>query len=312
MDRYCRVSGMLLTVGALFVFATPGFTAQLTQYYVPKPSPVGLTFSRLDPARSPIDEQWLLKDLTTALQARSGLPLTSAGEVTTELTGLRTQLDEPGSRILFEYVHLARNRNGDEWGETLTIAVSYRIEETKDVITVDLRPSETAAFTTRPTPGLFFLPTPKLGSLEKLFDDFSAIMNGAQSLQLRHSALLQGVAEASASPQTCIEKFDRLFGRYAYAKDEERVFDPKHDDVFLYRTTQESVPLKIAAVYYHGGSKVFYEAWIPFELHADGTVTGYALAPALTAAVHRVLEDPPAREAEGGSEGMRDLAKRRD
>jgi hypothetical protein len=62
-----------------------------------------------------------------------------------------------------------------------------------------------------------------------------------------------------------------------------------------------SVPLKIAAVHYRGGSKVFYEAWVPFELRADGTVRGYDLAPALKSEVLRILEDQPAREADSSS-----------
>jgi hypothetical protein len=144
---------------------------------------------------------------------------------------------------------------------------------------------------------VFFMPTPKLGPIEDLFEDFSAIMEGAQSLALHHSVLLKGEEQANTAPQACIDKFDRVLGRYGYAKDEERIFDPKHDDVFLYRTAEESVPVKIAAVHFRGGSKVVYEAWMPFELRADGTVKGYALAPALRAEVHRILEDPPTREA---------------
>ena len=67
-------------------------------------------------------------------------------------------------------------------------------------------------------------------------------------LKLHHAFLLGGARGGRRPAEACIANFDRVLGRYAYAKDEERVFDPKHDDVFLYRTAQESVPLKIAAV----------------------------------------------------------------
>jgi hypothetical protein len=301
LHRYCSVLSVLLSAAALVLFATPGSAAQLTQYYVPVTSPVALRFSALDPARAPIDEQWLLQELTAALQARSGWPLRSAGEATAELSGLRTRLDQDRSLIVFEYVHVARNRIGDEWGETLTIPVSYQVQRRNDLIIIRLRPSQLADFATRRTPGVFFLPTPKLGPITELFENFSSIMAQAGYLELRHSFLLNGEEETSASPQTCIENFDRLLGRYGYAKDEARVFDPKHDDVFLYRTAQESVPLKIAAVHYRGGSKVFYEAWVPFELRADGTVQGYDVAPALSSEVRRILEDQPTREADSGS-----------
>lgn len=310
MKRYRSVLLLLLPAAAGLLFAGVGAAAQPTHYYLPRAFPVALRFNALDPDRAAIDEQWLLEELTAALQARSGWPINSAGEVTTELFGLRTRLDSNQSRIVFEYVHVARNKVGHEWGETLTILVSYQIERDKDAIIIRLRPSPAADLAARSTPG-FFLPTPRLKPIVELLEDFSAIMDGAHSLELHHSYLLAGEEEANASPETCIERFDHQLGRYGYARNEERVFDPKHDDVFLYRTAQESVPLKVVAVRYRGGSKVFFEALVPFELHADGTVEGYALPPALRSDVHRILENPPAREAEGGPDRLYEEAKLR-
>jgi hypothetical protein len=312
LNCYRFVLSRLLPAAASVLFCTPGSSAQLTQYYLPAAtSPVTVRFSALDPAHGPIDERWLLAELATALQAQSGRQFKSAGETTAELTGLRSRLDQEGSRIVFEYVHVARNRVGDEWGQTLTIPVSYRITRENDVIAIRLSPPQTAEFATRGTPGVFFLPTPKLGPITELFGDFSAIMYNAPFLKLHHSFLLGGAEEADASPEACLANFDRLLGRYGYAKGEERIFDPTHDDVFLYRTARDSIPLKIAAVPYRGGSKVFYEAWVPFELHADGTVTGYDLPPALESEVRRILEDQPPRELEGGLDGIHDQRKPR-
>jgi hypothetical protein len=305
LNSYRFVLIRLLPATMLVLFCTSGSSAELTQYYVPSAYPVTLRFSALDPARAPIDERWLLSQLTEALQSQSGRQFKSAGETTVELTGLRNRLDPEGSRIVFEYVHVARNRVGNEWGQTLTIPVSYRIERSNDVITIYLSPPQIAEFATRTTPGVFFLPTPKLGPIRDLFADFAAIMNNASFLKLRRSFLLGGAAEAGVSPQVCIANFDRLLGRYGYAKGEERVFDPLHDDVFLYRTAQNSVALKIAAVPYRGGSKVFFEAWVPFELRADGTVTGYDLPKALESDVRRILDDQTEREVEGGRDGLR-------
>jgi hypothetical protein len=305
LNRYRFVLSRLAPAAVFVLFCTSGSTAQLTQYYLPATFPVTLRFSALDPARAPIDQQWLLSELTAALRSRSGRQLESAGEATVELTGLRNRLDQDGSQIVFEYVHVARNRIGDEWGQTLTIPLSYRIERSKDVITIRLSPPQLARFATRKTPGVFFLPTPKLGPIKELLDDFAAIMHNAGFVKLRHSVLLGGAEEADVSPQVCLASFERLLGRYGYAKGEERVFDPLHDDVFLYRTAQNNVPLKIAAVPYRGGSKVFFEAWVPFELRADGTVTGYELPQALESDVRRILEDQTPRELESGLHGIR-------
>jgi hypothetical protein len=301
----------LLAVAALVLFCTSAGSAQLTQYYLPATSPVTLIFRGVDPGRSPIDERWLLPELAAALRAQSGQQFKSVGEGTAELTGLRSRLDQEAARIVFEYVHVARNRLGDEWGQTLTIPVLYRLERANDLVTVRLWPPQVAELVTRATPGVFFLPAPKLGRIRELLEDFSAVMHSAPTLRLRHSFLLGGAKEAGVPPEACIANFDRLLGRYGYARGEERVFDPLHDDVFLYRTAQESVALKIAAVPYRGGSKVFYEAWIPFELRADGTVTGYDLPPALDSDVRRILEDQAPREFEGGLAGIHDPGKKR-
>jgi hypothetical protein len=306
LNGYRSVLLRLLYAAACVFVATPGSAAKLNQYYVPRTSPVALKFSALDPSRTPIDERWLLEGLAAALQERSDWPLRSAGEKTAELSGLRTRLDQDRSVIVFEYVHVARNRNGDEWGETLTIPVSYRIQQADDALIVRLRPAQMADLATRGTPGMFFLPTPKLRPVAELFDDFAAIIDRAHTVELRHAFLLNGQEEANSPPEMCIASFDRLLGRYGYAKGEEHVFDLSHDDVFLYRTARESVPLKIAAIHYRGGSKVFYEAWVPFEMRADGTVTGSDLAPALKLEVRRILEAQPARTLDSTLEATHD------
>jgi hypothetical protein len=305
------VSSKLLAATVLVLFCASAGAAQITQYYLPATAPVTLIFRGVDPARAPIDERWLIPELAAALRAQSRQQFTSIGEGTAELTGLRSRLDQETSRIVFEYVHVARNRLGNEWGQTLTIPVVYRFERGNDVVTVRLWPPQVAELVTRATPGVFFLPAPKLGPIRELLEDFSAIMNSAPTLKLRHSFLLGGAQETGASPEASIANFERLLGRYAFAKGEERVFDPQHDDVFLYRTAQESVALKIAAVPYRGGSKIFYEAWVPFELRADGTATGYDLPLALVSDVRRILEDQSPREFEGGLAGIHGPGKPR-
>jgi len=74
--------------------------------------PVTLIFRGVDPAHTPIDEQWLITEIATGLQAQSTRQFKSVGEPTAELTGLRNRLDRENSQIIFEYVHLARNEAG--------------------------------------------------------------------------------------------------------------------------------------------------------------------------------------------------------
>ena len=311
MKGYKLVLKMMVAVAAALALAPPGSAAERIQFYVPGAAPEAITlrFVAIDPARNAIDEHWLLEEITSTLQARSGWPLSSSGTTTTELSGLRARLDEDQSQIVFEYVHVDRNKVGDEWGETLTIPVPYRVEKMGVIYLVRLGPAQLANLETRKTPGVPFLPAPKLRPLVRVFDDFSAIMKGVDLLELHRAFLLSGQLETTRPPQSCIEKFDSELGRYAYAKDEARVFDPKHDNVFLFRTAQESVPLKIEAVDDRGGSRVFYEAWLPFELRADGTVKDYDLAAVVTTEVNQVLQDAPARQAWGASDDAHEDVK---
>jgi hypothetical protein len=290
-------AGRLLPAVAFLFFATPGFASQLTQFYVPSRAPVTLTFSAFNPARERIDERWFLENIAETLQAQSHQQFKSDGLSTEELTGLRTHLDQKQSQIIFQYVHLNRNKLGEEWGQTLTLPVSYRTERNSDFVTFSLQPPQMADFVTRPTPGvLFFVPSPKLRTIKELFADFAAILDQAHSLTLHYSFLFRGAENASSEPASCIGNFDRLLGRYGYARNEERRFDLTRDDVFSYRAGQNRLALKVAALPDGGGSQIFYEAWLPLELHADGTVKGYELAPTLEADIRLILNAHPALE----------------
>lgn len=298
MNSYGRLLRTTLTVATLAALVTPGFSAQPTQLYVPPTAQVELRFVAIDPAHGAIDEHWLLNQLVLALQARSGWPLKISGTATTELFGLRTRLEEDQSQIVFEYVHVARNREGEEWGETLSLPVLYQVQKSNVLYLVRLLPPRTGDLVHLRTPGISFLPTPRLKPTDELLEDFVAILSGAETLKIHHAFLYDGQVDVATPPEKCLEKLDYVLGRYAYAKDERRIFDPKHDDVFLFRTAEESVPLKIVAMNNRGGTRVFYEAWLPFELRADGSVGGYDLASSVGSEITQVLQDPT-RQAAG-------------
>ena len=292
---------VMLGCAVFFMLGGQQVHAGATQYFLPQSPSAVLRFAAIDPEGGPVDEQWLLKELAAALQTRSRWPLSRVGQVTPELSGLRTRLDPDRSLILFEYVHLARNRSGNEWGETLTIPVTYQVQKTNVLFLIHMEAPRQAQFATPRAPGVFFLPSPKLRHITELFDDFAAIMAGTETLELRGTNLLTGEVQSTESPQRCIEKFDYALGRYAYAKGEDRIFDLKNDNVFLFRTASTSVPLKIGTLEYHAMTKVFYQAWLPFGLRADGTVNGSDLPAIVRTAIRQVLEDTPTRAAQGAA-----------
>jgi hypothetical protein len=297
LNSHPSVLRALLAAVALAVCARSGCAAEPKQIYLSEAPPAELRFVAIDPAHGAIDEHWLLNEITLALQARSGWPLKSSGTTTTEWFGLRTRLVEDRSQIVFQYVHVARNRVGEEWGETFSLPVSYQVQRSNVLFLIRLTPPRKGELARLRTPGISFLPTPKLKPIEELLDDFITILGSAETLELHHSFLLDGEADAVGSPERCLRKFEYVLGRYAYARNEQRVFDPGHDDVFLFRTARESVPLKIIATNNRGGSRVFYEAWLPFELRADGTVGDYDLASSVSSEINRILHDEATREA---------------
>ena len=299
MKGYASILTMVFSVAAFLAPSAPSCAQDHVQFYVPSVGPMELRFAAIDPARGSIDQHRLLQELTTALQASSTQQLTTLGNTTTEISGLRTRLLEDQSQIVFEYVHLARNKQGDEWGETLTIPLSYRIQKSDVLFLIHLEPARIADVAKRRAPGIFFLAVPKLDSIPQLIDDFSGIIAGAETLELRHDYLLLGQMDSTLPPQHCLDNLDFELGRYAYGKNEEHTFNPKLDDVFLFRTAHESFPLKVVAVNDRGHSRIFYEARLPFELHADGTVKGYDLADSVRFEMARMLQDAPTREARG-------------
>lgn len=260
-----------------------------TQLGVPKHEPVTLKFRAFDPARVLIDEQLILRNLTSALQTKSRLPLkNNRGPI--ELVGLRTILDQGQSQIVFQYVNVERSPSGNEYGQLLSIPVTYQVERGNDDITVRLLPPEKADFTTRRLM-LSFLTSLKLGPVDELFADFSAVLDAVPTLKLRLSFLAKGEAIANFKPESVIGNFERLLGRHAYGYNEERVYDLKRDNVFSYRIGQERVPLKVAAFSYRDGTKIVYEAKLPYQLAGDGTSEGYDLPSTIKSDIDHILND---------------------
>jgi hypothetical protein len=185
---------ILLLWGAAVIFSARASAASwdLSQLNVPTRDPVILKFKATDPTRAPIDEQWLLASLTEALQAKSRWPLRSDNEAIADLKGLRTRLDQSRAEILFQYVHVDHNRESVEWGQMLTLPVSYQVERGGDSITIHLLSPATAEFASRRNPVLVFIPAPKLWASGPVLADFANIMATAQSLKLSHTVHVAG------------------------------------------------------------------------------------------------------------------------
>lgn len=251
---------------------------------IPKQSPITLKFKALDPVGAPIQDRWLLSSVVAALNAATRWPLKSDNSSIADLSGLRSQLDEGHSMILFEYAHVDRNSESVEWGQTLTFPVAYQIEHSEDYVLIRLVPTGKAALQTRKTPGFFFLPAPKLWPTDQIVADFGTVLNAGPSLQLRHDVRVTGEENSVFRPESCVANFARLLGYFRFG-------GGTRENVFAYSTGQLHVPLTVIAVPYRNGTKIQYDAPLPFELRADGTGEGYERPATLAADVHRILTD---------------------
>ena len=275
-----------ILASAVIAFTVPTASASSWEIHdvdIPKQSPVVLKFKAFDPVHAPIQESWLINSVIAALNAETRWPLKSDNSSIADLSGLRCRVDEGRAMVLFQYVHVDHNLESEEWGQTLTFPVAYQIEHTDDYIQIQLVPPERAALATRKSPIPFFS-APKLWPTDKVVSDFATVMSAASSLRLRHDARVKGEENSSFRLESCVANFERLLGYFRFGSG-------TREGVFAYRTGQLRVPLTIAAVPYRDGTKILYDAPLPFELRPDGTGDGYELPANLAADIHRILSD---------------------
>src|SRR5579872_4432958 len=98
MKGYVSILTLVFSVAAFLAPSAPSLAQDHVQFYVPAVGPTVLRFAAIDPARGSIDQHRLLQELTAALQARSTQQLTTLGNTTTEISGLRTRLLEEDGR----------------------------------------------------------------------------------------------------------------------------------------------------------------------------------------------------------------------
>jgi hypothetical protein len=274
----------------VFSTALQGVQAQEhTQIDLPAHDVVLLKFKVFDPNHVRIDEQAVLQELVKAMEKQSKWPLTRQNGIVNHVSGLRTTLDAPASRIGFEYVSLDRYSSGSEYGQALQIPVLYQTAHTDQEFAVRLSTSRTSDLVTQSSHAIFRVRTPKLNPAEELLRDFFSILDTAPHLAVDRQCVVKGDKTSQYKPEAVIGNFERLLGRYGNSAAQTTGID--RVDVFAYRVGQLNLPLRIVAVPYRDGAKVMYEASLPYTLRADATGEGYELPDKLSADVDRILAD---------------------
>ena len=274
---------------------------------VPKLTPVVLKFVSFDPSRVVLDDSIIFSEFISALNKNTKFPLQkykSADQSTDYLRGLaysqglRLNVDKQKSEIVFQYVNVRSDREvAKEIGQALYIPVSYQIERENDKFLVRLTPPEKASlndweyFVT-----LLFLTREitkdmKIGPIDQYFDDFSKIFSSASAVKLKKFTLVKGEAMSKFKPESSLGNFERLLGRVSSGYSGESKYDLKKDNVFSYLSCQDRIPLKVSVFPYRDGTKVIYEASLPYQIGADGSSDGFDGPQKLKEAVEKILND---------------------
>jgi uncharacterized protein YigE (DUF2233 family) len=251
-----------------------------TKVDVPQHEPVVLKFDGFDPTQAPVDEQWLLSSLSEALQAASRWSARS--DRGAPPMALRARVEPNQSQIVLQYAHLARNLNA-EWGQTLTFPVGYEVQRGKKNLTVRLNIPTQGNLVARPNPDAT-KPLPRLEPTAAVLDDLSKIMAAAPAVTLQHEVKISGEEHSKLTPQVAMSNVGHSLAPYAFGK----LTQP---NIFAYRAGAMTVPLRITAERDRSGTKVLYEATLPYSLTADGKTSGYDLPAALGADIRRMLND---------------------
>lgn len=258
------------------------------QVDVPPLEPIVLKFAAFDPSRVLIDEARIIRGVAEGLQAQGKWPLKSDyGSPIAELTGLRTSVDQ--TRIVLQYVHIERHeRYGFEYGQTLTVPVRYQLERGDEFTSMRLTTPNKVELVTRKQ---FLFPPKRLAPSDELIGDLQSILNSATSIKVKLTSLVKGELSAPFKPEAILGNFERIMGRHTYGYSEQHIYDPKRDNVFAYRAGQNRIPVKVAAFPYRDGTKIVYEAQLPFEIRADGSTIGYDLPKQLKDDLEKVIND---------------------
>jgi hypothetical protein len=124
-----------------------------------------------------------------------------------------------------------------------------------------------------------------------LLEDYGKIFSGATAMKIKLEALAKGEVNTNIRPESILGNFERLLGRYKSGFSDEKVYDLKKYNVFSYLSGKDRVALKVAIFPYKDGSKIVYEAMLPYVIGADGSKEGYELPDKMKFDIEKIVND---------------------
>lgn len=274
---------------ALLCAGAPARANDITQTALPTVEAAALHFQAFDPQHVLVNENALLTQIARAGQDATryrNLRERRTDTISTSL-GSKVSLSVANHTINVEYFAIEKGNSGVMRSTDLKIPVTYEIERGTDQVTVHLQfPSQG----TLDTKAMFLFGALKLPPAADLDADYLAVASAMSTAAAVMSTQVRGEIESKYKPEAVIGNFERLWGRPTT----EAVRQPNsvgREGTFVYTANGARTIVRVLAFPYHDGTKVQYEATMPYELKPDGTSSGGTALAGLEQAVRTVAND---------------------
>ena len=277
-----------IAAAALLCAYAPVRANDITQMDLPPAQAAALHFQAFDPQHVLVDENTLLAQITRAGQAATRLRAHDRRNDTIVITtGCKVSLNVATRAINIEYFALEKGSSGLIRSTDLLIPVTYEVERGADQVTVHLNFPQQGRVDTK---AMFLFGALKLPPTADLTDDYLTIASAMSTAAASLSTQVRGEIESKYKPEAVIGNFERLWGRPST----EAMRQPNsvgREGTFVYTAGGARTQVRVSAFPYHDGTKVQYEASLPYELKPDGTSSGGASLAALEQAVREIAND---------------------
>lgn len=283
-----------------FWFTTTSQAAdEVTTVTLPVGEVIDLKFAAVSPKGAEIDASLILAALAHELQKASKMPLrksaprNSAGDEVVTAVGMRASLNHKEKKLIVQYVNIDLRTHirgqKSEHGPTLTVPISFDVQRESDFMTIRLTPPHDAILHPGDVVSQMF--SRKLRPTDDMLADFVSIFGSLPQSKLTFFEAFKGEVNTTFKPESTLANFERILGRYVSRGPDATIYDVKRDNLFSYRVDQQLIVLKLAVFPYRDGTKIAYEASLPYTLGANGYKFSYDLPDRFKVGVEKIAND---------------------
>ena len=282
-----RLFAAIAATALLCAYAT-ACANDLAQVDIPAAEAAALHFQAFDPQHVLVNENTLLTQITRAGQEATRYHARDrrSDSIVTTL-GCKVSLNVATRSINIEYFAVEKGNSGLMRSTDLLIPVTYEIERGADQVTVHLNFPQQGRMDTK---SMFLFGPLKLPPTADLNADYLTVASAMSTAAAQLSTQVRGEIESKYKPEAVIGNFERLWGRPS-TEAVRQTNSVGREGTFVYTANGARTTVRVSAFPYHDGTKVQYEANLPYQLKPDGTSSGGASLAALEQAVREIAND---------------------